>query len=126
MMQGMTPLEQKQTKIVAAGFGGLFILWYIYLLFTSHQKWFHLAWLAMLVYTVIQVYHFFLSQKEIDSQINALKTQLKTQVSLTVTKPDLIVEQDDKKSVTSKSSLEKRRARSPDSAVKDPLIKPQP
>lgn len=124
MMQGMTPLEQKQTQIVAAGLGGLFVLWYIYLLYSSHQKWFHLAWLAMLIYTVIQMYHFFLAQKEIDVQINALKTQLKTQVSLT--RPEPLIEQDDKKSATSKSSLEKRRARSPDSAVKDPLIKPQP
>ena len=49
----MTEQEKQQTKIVVAGVGGLFTIWYLYLLYTSTQKWFHLAWLAMLVYTVI-------------------------------------------------------------------------
>jgi len=65
--------ENNHTRNTVGGILFVFSVWYLNLLYNSAQKWFHLTWLALFIYTSKQVYDFFLSQQDIDNEIQKLK-----------------------------------------------------
>lgn len=48
----LTAEEQRQAKLVFWGLAGVFSIWYGVLLYTSNKKWFHIAWLVLVVFTL--------------------------------------------------------------------------
>lgn len=62
----LTAQEKQQTKIVFGGIFTAFVAWYLALLYYSSQKWFHVVWLCILMYTSNQLYLFFVSQDALE------------------------------------------------------------
>jgi hypothetical protein len=53
--------ENKNAKMTVGGVVLVFTMWYLNLMYKSSQRWFHIAWLTMLIYTGYQMYLFFQS-----------------------------------------------------------------
>lgn len=131
--------ENNHTKNTVGGILFVFSVWYLNLLYNSPQKWFHLSWLALLIYTSKQVYDFFLSQQDIDNEIQKLKDSVnrinpalevslikKSTVSLSTGVTDEAGDKRSTNSKTSQSSSRNRKARSPDlRTVTNQLLKPK-
>ena len=48
---------------------------YLHIVFYSQEKWFHMVILAMVAFGGVQIHQFILSQRQIDSKIDSLRSR---------------------------------------------------
>ena len=63
-------------KLVAGGVLLVLGLYYLKIFIHSPRKWFHIACLAILVFAVVQIYNFYLSQVEMEEQMSKIRVSL--------------------------------------------------
>jgi len=74
--QSENPKPDTTNKLVAGGLLFVLGLYYLNIIIQSPRKWFHIAFLAILVFATVQIYNFYLSQIEMEEQMAKIRASL--------------------------------------------------